>query len=219
MASESRNLGVSEMFCFDFTFDRILGIVSFVLTIVIYLRQTKAQEEFEKFSIDTFELLKKQGMLTQHHLISLRTNFLHLFYEQSPNKFGYWHFKFRFECWDEVGIYIKSEENVQRLDLKILGQTIDHTLEATSTDRNAYVCSVLYTSGPNFLDISIGEKVVCFNKGETKCISKYYHPVLEPEEWKEFGIGRLGSIVVGSQQDKLASELKIYDRIKDSIAE
>lgn len=201
----------------EITFDRVLALISLMMTIFIFIRQSKAQDEFEKFSRSTFDLLKKQGMLTQHHLISLRTNFLLLFYEQSQNKSGYWHFKLRFEYWDEIGIYIKSDDGIQHIDLKILGQTLDHTIEAASTYRSGYICEVLDLNGPSNLNLSEGEKVVCFTKGETKCVSKFYHPVIEPDDYKEFGISRLGSVVVGSQQDIPASELKVYERVKDSI--
>lgn len=200
-----------------FTFDRMLGILSFFITIVIYARQTKAQNEFELFSKETYALLKKQGMLTQHHLVSLRTDFLLLFHEQANNKFGFWHFKLRFEYWNELGICIKTESKTQHIDIKILGQTIDHTKEASSTDRNAYICEIEDISGEAITDFRVGEKVVCFVKGETKCISKFYHPVIEPDEYHEFSIYRLGSVVAGHKKDIAVADLPVFERVKDSI--
>ncbi len=206
-----------QALCTLLNFDRIIGIGGFIFAVVIYFRQSKEQKIFEEFSKKTFDLIKDQGALNQHHLIKIRNDQLFMFYEHAEVKAGYWHFKLRFETWDKLGIHINENGRTQYIDIEILGQVIDHLEEFKSSYKQGYICKILELSGENILHAEIGQKVFCYTSGEKKRISKYYHPMVDPETYYEFSISLLGSITVGSGGDTPIEHLKVHPRIKDSV--
>ena len=201
----------------NWTLDRWVGVISLFVGIVIYFKQSSEQAKFEKFSTDTLNLVRKQGKHAQDHLIAVRQDLLRMFYEKSSDADrDYWHLKFRFEIWDTVGVTIVENEKMENFSLRIVGQVIDSFLE--SKDANgiqAFICEIVDISGSKVTEYEIGDVVVVFNSGKNY-ISKIYCGWIHDQKKYNFKITVLGK---GNTQkiEKLASELKVFPRIKDTI--
>jgi len=194
----------------------ILGIVGIFISLLIYHRQTKSQKQIDDFVKDALTQLKTYEQTAFNLLVSLRNENLRIFMKQfDEDKNGYWHFKWRFESWDVLGLSVKLTESSEcYIRVRILGTTDD--FRANTYENSAYeyfLCDVIDSN--NNSEFSVGERVACFYFNDCKYISKSVGRIVEPETKLKFSIVGLGNIRSGSGGDVPAIECSFSSRVKD----
>lgn len=193
-----------------------LGVVGIVLSLLIYHRQTKSQKKMDEFIKDALAQLKTYEQTAFNLLVSLRNENLRTLMKQfDEDKSGYWHFKWRFESWDVLGLRVElSESSECYIRISILGTTNDfrdNTYENGSYE--CFLCDVIDSN--NQSEFSVGERVACFYFNDCKYISKSVGRIIEPEAKLKFSIVGLGSFRSGSGGDVPAIECSFSARAKD----
>ena len=193
----------------------LIGVFGVVLAVIFYNSQKKSQEKMDKFVSDALAQLKGYEQTSFDLLVGLRNENLRLFMKHfDDDECGYWHFKWRFETWDSLGltVYI-NEEDTFYLKIRISGTTDDFRKNPFDGEHEYFLCEVSESSNESLFNV--GDKISCFYSNRTKYISKYIGRVIEPEDKFKFTIGGLGNMRFGSGGDISASEVESAMRAKD----
>ena len=198
------------------TFLSVLSIViSVAVAFYIYYKQKKSQDVMDKFVKDTLAQLKSYEQTSFDLLVGQKNDSLRLFMRHfDEDSGGYWHFKWRFETWDVLGLNVTLENGSDcYIKIRVLGTTDDFRNNTYGGDHEYYISEVIETNKSDLFPK--GTKVSCFFINESKYVSKYVGRIIEPEEKFKFTIGGLGHGRVGSGGDYSANEKSYAIRAKD----
>ena len=170
----------------------------------------------DQFVTDSLAQLKSYEQTTFNLIVGIRNENFRIYMRHfDEDKNGYWHFKWRFETWNTLGLSVKLDDGKESfIHVKVLGTTEDfrdNSYDGASYEY--YICEV--SDSNNKALFPIGLKVACFYYNNSKYISVTVGNMTEPEDKYKFGIVGLGSVQVGFGNDVLASEKGYSPRAKD----
>lgn len=217
----------------------ILTIVGLVLTVALPLlfnyldRRSKlfmerSLQELREANTDFLASFSEAISPALSFLVQLQHNSLREEYikaEKGSNARRYWHYRWRFETYDHLDIYIKNPEDEEKhsYKIKILGSTTSPTKVGAETDHfyeDLYVVEIvddriIHKKGDDDLLFRDGQKLVCYYQDD-QCLITEGASSLEDFLKYEFEIWGLG-VAQGTSTDgkRKAEGVKYFKRTKD----
>ena len=189
-------------------------VSSLVVPGLIYYYQNKSQKKIDEYTSKSLNLIRKQSEISKDLLINIRNDelrtFMNLFSEEEKS---YWHYKWRFETFDELGLTIQLEDDyLSNITVKVLGTTKKFNDRSIGHNYEFYICKLIESDQKVYKE---GDFVSCFFFNDKKYISKNIDTSFIPEDRFTFSILSLGTPAVGISSEKPASEINFHPRLKD----
>ncbi len=193
----------------------LVSVAGVYISVLIFKKQAKTQKQMDDFVASALNQLKVYEQTGFDLLVALRNDNLRLFANQfDKEEKGYWHYKWRFETWDELGLIVHlSDTSECVVRVKILGTTEDFRKNTFDIKYNYYICEVIESNNVEVFPIKL--KVACFIYNGTSYISKTVSTIGEHEEKYKFIIAGLGPIQVEWGSESPASGVILQARAKD----
>lgn len=169
-------------------------------------------DDFVAAALDQLKIYEQTGF---DLLVALKNDNLRSFATEFEKDIkGYWHYKWRFETWDELSLAVQIAEGQDYyIRVKIIGTTEDFRKNTFDIKYNYYICEVVESNNQVMFPLNL--KVACFNYNGSSYLSKSVGIVSEPELKYKFFVAGLGPITVGWTSEVPAAEVILQPRAKD----
>ncbi len=190
----------------------IIGILSFCFAIYSFYQQQKDQKLFKKYVENSFKTLETFNNLIFKVYSSMHVAGLRMMRSIEPEYKKYWHFVFRFETCDNIGLSVSGSDN-KEIRVKIKGITPSPLIKEFSIFQTYYICEV--EEDYNEFELKKGDLISCFFINKRQYFSKYIKSIIEPKEKYEFEFGSLTKPETMRGGDRAINENDINSRLKD----